>query len=324
MEVFGGLALLFTFISVIFLTKWLISLRFFKEVEQPIPDKKLLKNKYTWWLFAAVNATVSAFVYIYFTHADVDWGWQNQIFGADSPFVFGILNNFLGFYLISAAIGGGLVALWFLLVRMKDRDGVNLYDIGVTYGKDMSKNAGLQIFGKTLLVAFVLIGWMYLVVSIFQTLFLIEFRMFWSFMKMITPERLGSFLLYLPIMLPFFLINGGIFLFGQIKQEETDKSWKTQLIWSLKGWFAMLTGLLAVILIQYIPAMLGDNFFFIGFDFNPMMPIQLMGAIPFSALLYFLLTFFYRKTGKIYLGAFFGAVITVWFLITGGVVGVGL
>ncbi len=324
MEVFGGLALLFTFISIIFLTKWLLALKFFKEVEQPIPEKPLLKKKYTWWLFAAINAAISGLVYVYFTHADVDWGWQDPIFGGDSPFVFGILNNFLGFFLISAAIGGGLVTLWFFLVRLKDRDGVNLYDMGVTYGKDMSKKAGLQIFGKTLIVAFVLVGWMYLVVSVFQTLFLVEFRIFWSFMKMITPERLLSFFIYLPIMLPFFLINGGTFLFGQIKQKDTNTPWKTQLIWSVKGWFAMLTGLIAVILIQYIPTMAGANFAFIGYDFNPMMPIQLMSVIPLSALLYFLLTFFYRKTGKIYLGSFIGAVITVWFLITAGVVGAGL
>ncbi|MBY9004065.1 MAG: alpha/beta hydrolase [Candidatus Lokiarchaeota archaeon] len=324
LEVFGGLALLFTFVSIIFLTKWLLTLGFFKEVQQPIPDKQILKKKYTWWLFAAINATISAFAYIYFTHADVDWKWQDPIFGADSPFVFGVLNNLLGFFLVSAAIGGGFVTLWFFLVRMRERDAVNLYDLGVTYDKSISKKAGLQIFGKTLIVAFILIGWMYLLVSIFQTLFMVEFRIFWSFMQMITLERLPSFLIYLPIMVPFFLINGGMFLFGQIKQKEESTPWKTQLVWTVKGWFAMLTGLIAVILIQYIPAMAGANFAFIGFDFNPIMPIQLMSVIPLSALLYFLQTFFYRKTGKIYLGAFISAVITVWFLIGGGVVGAGL
>lgn len=324
LEVFGGLALLFTFVSIIFLTKWLLTLGFFKEVQQPIPDKQILKKKYTWWLFAAINATISAFAYIYFTHADVDWKWQDPIFGADSPFVFGVLNNLLGFFLVSAAIGGVFVTLWFFLVRMRERDAVNLYDLGVTYDKSISKKAGLQIFGKTLIVAFILIGWMYLLVSIFQTLFMVEFRIFWSFMQMITLERLASFLIYLPIMVPFFLINGGMFLFGQIKQKEESTPWKTQLVWTVKGWFAMLTGLIAVILIQYIPAMAGANFAFIGFDFNPIMPIQLMSVIPLSALLYFLQTFFYRKTGKIYLGAFISAVITVWFLIGGGVVGAGL
>ncbi|MFX0031940.1 MAG: hypothetical protein ACFE8V_10990 [Promethearchaeota archaeon] len=86
----------------------------------------------------------------------------------------------------------------------------------------------------------------------------------------------------------------------------------------------MLTGLLVVFLIQYLGPVFGANYVFQGWDFNPIIPLQLMGVIPLSALIYFLMVYFFRKTGKIYLRSILATVITVWFLTTAGVVGAGL
>jgi len=77
-------------------------------------------------------------------------------------------------------------------------------------------------------------------------------------------------------------------------------------------------------LVQYLGPVFRLNYPFTGWDFNPIMPLQLMGVLPLSAFLYFLMVFFYRKTGKIYLGSIMASIITVWFLSVGGVVGLGL
>jgi hypothetical protein len=174
---------------------------------------------------------------------------------------------------------------------------------------------------------------MYLLVSIFTAAFMIEFRIFWAFAKPFTDERFIQFLLYLPIFLPFFLVNGGVFLFGELRQKESTSSFKTHFYWWLRILFTMLFGLLIVFLVQYLGVLFGnypyygiptDWMWWMRGSFNPIMPIQLMSMLPLSALIYFIMLFFYRKTGKIYLGSIFGAIITVWFLTVGTVMGATL
>ena len=118
----------------------------------------------------------------------------------------GIMNNYLGFYLISAAIAGVFVIAWGLISHYTGRDRIKLYDTGLIYGDEsfvsnLKSRSYWRIFGKTLLVVFILVIWMYLIVGIFQSWFLIEFRVFWSFMKMFTIERFWVFLLYVPLFL---------------------------------------------------------------------------------------------------------------------------
>ncbi|MFX1376214.1 MAG: alpha/beta hydrolase [Promethearchaeota archaeon] len=320
-EIFGGLALLFSFVSVVFLAQILLSTKFFGEVQQPMPERVVTKKKSHWWLFATINTVVAALFYGLFTHADTHWEFKE-------PFVMGMMNNFLGFYLTTAAAATFLIGLWYILFNRKERGSITFYDLGITYDNEklattIKNKAHWQTFGKTALLAITLFGWMYLLVSIFQTVFLIEFRIFWAFAKMFTPERFLMFLLYLPIFMPFFLVNGGVFLFGQIRQEEASSSLKTHVIWWAKTCFAMLFGLIILVLIQYVGVIFA-NYPYQGWWFNPIMPIQLFSLIPLSALLYAIMIIFFRKTGKIYLGSIFAAIITVWFFSVGTVWGAGL
>jgi len=326
-ELFGGLALLFSFVSVIFLSLLLLKTKFFEEVKQPMPERVVTKSKKLWWIFASVNTVIAALFFGLFTHADVHWSIDDSgTWGA--PWHMGMMNNWAGFYLTTAAAAVFLVSLWYIIFNRKERGSITLYDLGVTYdnekfGTTIKNKAHWQIFGKTALLAIILFGWMYMLVSIFQTFFLTEFRIFWTFAKMFTIQRFLMFLLYLPIFIPFFLLNGGVFLFGQIRQEESSTSIKTHLIWWAKTLFAMLFGLLILFLIQYIGVAI-SNYPYNGWWINPIMPLQLMSVIPLSALVYFFMIFFYRKTGKIYLGSFFAAIITVWFFSVGTIFAAGL
>lgn len=323
-EICSGLALLFSFVSVVFLTQLLLKTKFFNEVQQPMPERVVTKDKKYWWLFATINTVLAGVFFGLFTHADEHWQFATYA----EPLKMGMMNNWLGFFLTTAAAAAFLLTLWYVLFNNKERGSITLYDLGVTYdnekfGTTFQNKANWQIFGKTVMLALLLFGWMYLLVSIFQTFFLIEFRIFWTFAKMFTPQRFIQFLLYLPLFLPFFLLNGGAFLFGQIRQEESSTSIKTHLIWWLKTLFAMLSGLLILFLIQYIGVVI-TNYPYNGWWFNPIMPIQLMSVIPLSGLLYLIMIIFYRKTGKIYLGSIFAAIITVWFFSVGTIFSAGL
>jgi hypothetical protein len=323
-EIFSGAALLFSFISVMFLAQILLATKYFAEVKQPMPERVVTKKKLNWWVYALINTSIAAVFFILFTNANNDWN-----ISANAPILsMGMINNWLGFYLTTAAAAIFLIGLWYVLFNMKDRGSITPYDLGITYSNDKLKaNLGNRghwnIFGKSILLAGILFGWMYLLVSIFQSAFLIEFRIFWAFAKMFTLERFVLFLIYLPIILPFFLVNGGVLLFGQLRQEEAGSSFKTYFIWWIKLMFATLAGLLVVFLVQYLGVMV-SNYPFEGFSNAPIMYLQLMAVIPFFGLLYFIMIFLFRKTGKIYLGSFFGAIITVWFLTVGTLIGATL
>lgn len=317
-EVYSCLALLTTFASLIFLTKWLLMTNFFKEVAQPMPERTtfISEKKWAWWTVATINNVIAAFCYIFCTYADRTWEFEE-------PLYMGITNNFLGFYLYSSLVGLILVAVWYFLTWKQDRGSIAPYDLGITYGKENKKEA-LQIFGKTCLIAAILFVWMYLLVSIFQTFFFIEFGVFWTFMKMFTLERFFMFLLYIPLILPFFLILGGVFAFAEIRQKETGSEIKTQLMWWAKLCYAMVFGLVIVFIIQYSGMWLGQNPTLKNLAASPLMYLQLWYVIPVTMLILFFAVFWYRKTGKIYLGSIMATLITTWFLTVAGIWGVSL
>ena len=118
----------------------------------------------------------------------------------------------------------------------------------------------------------------------------------------------------------FFLLNGGIFLFGQAHQKEYNSPAKTQLIWWLKNCLAAVAGFVVLWSFQYIPFFAGTapGFELMGISLlSGMLPLLLFVYIPEFILLIFFLTWFYRKTGKIYLGAFVIASLAIWFLTAG-------
>ncbi len=122
----------------------------------------------------------------------------------------------------------------------------------------------------------------------------------WPVFKSFTPERFGQFLVYILPVLPFFLLNGGIFAYGMLRQSEYGSSVKNQLIWWIKIVLAMESVLLIMILVNYLPMFL--------FGTGPILlmglyEIFLMAYLPIFAGIFFIMTAFYQQTGRIYLGA---------------------
>lgn len=200
-----------------------------------------------------------------------------------------------------------------------------MYDMGVSF--DTEKTVfDWKIIGKTVLLGAILISALYLLEGIFQWALGQEFRFVWPYMRQFPNlERFGLFILYMIPALIFFLINGGVFLFGQIRQKELASPAKTQLVWWVKTLFAFLAGLALVWMVQYIPWYLfnaGPGFELLGLpQFSAMWPLMLQVYIPEFAILLFLHVWFYRRTGRVYLGAIMFSALMMWFLAAGSVVG---
>ncbi len=202
------------------------------------------------------------------------------------------------------------------------RAGVTMYDVGVSFDKDRTK-FDWRILGKTLLLGGILFAWMYVLEGISQWSTGIEFRFLWPFMRQFSAHRFLLFLLYLIPALLFFLLNGGVFLFGQARQKEYGTPAVTTVIWWLKNTFAAIFGLVLVWLVQYVPFFLnkGPGFELMGLpQYSQMWPLMIFVFVPEFIPLVFLLTWFFRRTGKVYLGALMVASIAIWFTAAGSVI----
>jgi hypothetical protein len=82
----------------------------------------------------------------------------------------------------------------------------------------------------------------------------------------------------------------------------------------------MLGGVFLIVLIEYIPFFLGlgpgADLLFTSLFGGPFMSVMIL-LIPQFAVFFFLSTYLYRKTGRIYMGSFIVAILAAWVL-TGG------
>ena len=300
------LALLATALSTIPLANILLARPYFAPVAQPIPTKHT-NSAGSWLLLALVNALIGGVTYPFLTGIGMMLGlsipWLRLPMG----------NGVMLWFLVNALVCGILFTVWYR-TRAK-KAGLTLADLGAS--------GSWPIVGKTVLLGIILFGWMYILESISESALGVEFRFLWPFMRQFTPLRFGLFLMYLVPALAFFLVNGGLFLFGQASQKECASAWKAQLAWWLKNCFAALFGLLLVWGLQYVPYFLGvgPGFELIGLaTFSGMWPLMLFVLIPEFLFLLFLLTWFYRRTGRIYLGALMVASLAIWFTAAGSVI----
>ncbi len=340
-EVFGLIACFCTMLAILPLAYLLLNTKFFGEVKQKMPERIQTTKGSTWWIAATINVVICGYTYWYFTSgygnsgAAKNWLFDVKI-GDLSVFPFGVANGFAVWFLLNAILMVVLWSTWYLLTRWrKGRDSISLYDMGLTFSKK-EELEGLslpkklftafnpRIIAKTALLAFILFAFMYASVYWSAQFLNIEFRGFWAFMKPFHGvKRAVYFWPYFGIVLFFALFNAGVFMYGQLRMKEYKNTYVTHAVWWVKYMYLMLGGLIACIAIQYGPQMFFDQPVastadptWIYGSTTRMMVVQLMGAIPLLALIYFICINLYRQTGRIYLSSIMFAVILVWFQMT--------
>lgn len=308
-EIFMLIALLTTMLSMIPLTNILLGTKFFAPAAGAIPTK-YVASRGNWWLFSIINIIIAGVTYPILTSLGGIGGKIKSLI----PFLkMEMGNGLLAWFLGNALIYLVLFLIWYNTSAKKQ--GVTLEDLGVTFHG--------QVIGRTLLLGAVLFAWMYLLVSLSQGFFGIEFRFIWPFMRQFTPRRFGYFWIYLIPALAFFLLNGGLFLFGQIRSRELSSPALTQFVWWLKSAFAALLGVIIVWCVQYLPyfAGAGPGFEVMGLpQYGQMWPLMLFVYVPEFLVLLFFATWFFRRTGRVYLGALMIASMAAWFLTAGTVI----
>jgi dienelactone hydrolase len=216
-----------------------------------------------------------------------------------------------------------IVALSMLMYWYKKgegrRMGATLYDLGLA-DKAAPDKFNPAVIVKSVLAAFIMTAFMYGMVCVSGALFSLDFRFIWPFFKPFTAERLGQFFVYLVFYAAFFTVNAGAKLYGQLRLPEKKTPAGTQLAWWGYSVFIMLGGVFLIVLIEYIPFFLGFgpgvDLLFSSLFGGPFMSVMLL-LIPQFTVFFFLSTWLYRKSGRIYTGSFVVAILASWVLCGG-------
>lgn len=288
------LASLFPLLSLLMDTSFFGSM---KQELPPIEDKVSFKG---WWKGAMITILLSGATFPFMT----------QLGHALLPlpehiFRMTIGNGFLGWYLILIII---MIITSFITRKNNKKNGM------------ANEKFDFIVFIKALLLAFIAVGYMYVVNYIFYILFDLDLRFIWPFFRPFNFERLVQFFVYLPIFALFYVLNNCKIM----RDLRVKATYEKGIFGFLKNWlanfFLMAGGVLIIVLIEYIPFFAeigpGADLLFGSTFGGPFMSILIL-FVPQVFFFSILCTYAYRLTGRAYTGALLVAMLACW-IVTGG------
>lgn len=294
----GGILFLFAGGSLLLRT------RAFAGLVRAVPEYRGLRGA-GWWIGALITTALGPLLYLAV--------WKNMFFtpaiGASTLWPQNFTNIYMAWGLLVGVIAWALIALnHFVFTRRTGGDfaayGVTEHTGGIAWGK----------VGTAILFTVAVMAPVYLILTFTDAVWLMDFRSWVVTLPPLTPARWLAFLGYLVPFALFFVAQG--ILFNGFLRWRGGKAplWEEMLVNSL----VMTVGAVVWLLIAYIPLFAGQPMIF-GSDPQTATAAGL-GAIYYLPLLVFwpvaacLWTYFFRKTGRTYVGSIMVTVFIVWSL----------
>jgi hypothetical protein len=271
-----------------------------KSVPEPLPPPRG-KGRLIFWTMFVVAAVIACFSYIPMAEL------SQKIFVAASTrqltwFFPQRMNNAV---MLWAVLNGALGFLMFWLAyRFFGRaNGVTPAQWGIA--------TTLSELGRTLVLAILLFFCFFFVLFTVYYFLHVDYRFLFMGVRVFQPELLLLLAMYTPFFFVFFLsnslrINAGMRFAGQ-------PEWRNMLL----GGVANSLGLLLIVIVQYVTfAATGTVYWTDGWLYVNL----LFGVVPMMFVLPYFNRYFYRMTGRIYLGPMVTCLIFVMILITNTVI----
>jgi len=271
---------------------------FFKGLVQA-PAKPKSAKGISWWISAIIFVVVPPLTYFTFKEYATKYKIAPNVVFPET-----ITAQLLVWLLLVALIAVVLFLIWHFAFNRKAK--ATASDYGLTWGNKLDWAKIGKSFLLALLVAFA--GYLTLVFSAW--LFTVDFR-FWVFaVKPMSTIHLRSFVSYLIPFMLFFIAIGTV-LHGQLrptsKGNELGQGSEMAINVAL-----LVLGFVGLLLYQYIPLLMGGTLTLRNEILFSILAIQILPIMTIVALAY---TYFYRKTGHIYVGAFLCAILVTWILV---------
>jgi hypothetical protein len=200
-----------------------------------------------------------------------------------------------------------LFLLWHFIFNR--RKGASFVNYGLAW-----KDKGLDFvkIGKSFLLAAVICFGAYLTLIFSGWAFTTDYRLWVFAIKPMTLLQFRIFLSYLIPLLIFFLVIG-LILHGELRRDKAGseiKLWKEMLI----NIFLMITGYIIFEALMYGPLFAGGT---LAIPAAALWVIIMFQFFPIFAIAAMVSTYYYRKTGHIYTGAFLCAILVTWIVVAG-------
>lgn len=292
-------------------------LKWFEPVFAGVPQRPEKEKKgWSWWKPALLTMAISALTYPFLTQLG------HGLFPLpEKIFSMTIGNGFLVWYLVLILIMLGFTLIPWFRKKKKGTLNTDFVDLGMARDDEAHKNKfDWALLGKSAIAVVAGVLWMYMQVAISQSLFQLDLRFIWPYFKMFSASRFLQFLVYIPIFAVFFILNNSkIFASNRIPGTNELGIKAFFKVW-WKYALCMVGGILFIILLEYIPffANIGpgaDLLFGTTFG-GPFMSLLIVFA-PQVLVFSLICTYFYKKTGNVFVGALLVAIMACW-IITGG------
>ena len=272
-----------------------------------------LMSRGQWWKNAWIAVAIGAATYPFMTQLG-----HGLLPVPENIFRMTIGNGFMTWYLTLAIISIIMVIVTRRRNAKKGIENLDFYDMGLSR-PDKADRLDVALLIKGFIAAAAIVACMYGLVCLFKLVFKLDLRFIWPFYKTFTGERFIQFLVYLLPFMLFFIVNVGFRLFGYMRQVQKDGVGNFIKCW-FGNVFVLLGGLLILLLLEYIPFFLGygpgaDLLF--GTTFGGPFMSALILLVPQFIFFTFLSTWFERKSGNVYVGAFISSMLAAW-IVTGG------
>lgn len=276
---------------------YLLQTNYFKELnEAPAPRKSL--SGWGWWIGAVITILLPIPVYV------LAWKFFNGKGIAKAKW---LLPQEITTTIMFWAVGVGAISLILLLLwhfLSNRKKGGSFATYGFTW-----KNKGLQLgkVGKSFLLALIVVVAAYLTLAFSAWAFTTDYRIWVFAIKPMSTLHFGIFLRYL-IPFAFYFVIIGMVIHGEMRRDAT-------------GWKEMVMNILLLIgayvvflLLQYIPLFSGKTLLLPDAHLPT---IVLFQYIPIFIIVALVSTYFYRKTGHIFVGSFINAMLITWIIVAG-------
>lgn len=302
-EICTFLALIGMIILIMAAGGYLVNTEYFKGLSEDPASRKSIAG-WGWWVGAVIMVLLPIPVYV--------WAWAtfyNHEGIARASFIWPEqLTNIIMFW----ALGMGVISLilfllWHFLANRKK--GATMADYGLAWKKEGIK-WGKVI--KSFLLAFIIIFVAHLSLVISAWAFQTDYRLWVFAVKPLDALHFGITLGYIIPFTIYFLILG-VVLHGQMRPGKSDSA--------MSGWaetviniLLLITGYIIFLILHYAPLFGGGT---LAIPDLALGGIVLFQYIPIFIIVGILSTYFYRKTGHIYAGAFLNAMLVTWIIVAG-------
>ena len=273
----------------------LLGLSFFKPIVEPLPEFKGPVG-WKWWVSAAITAIVAPATLFLFH------GWTAL---STALWPYNRITGIMGWTFIIALIS--VAILLFNHFVLKGDKGATLYHFGLTW---QEKGVWWGRIGKSILLALIIIAATYALVGLMYHTLKVDTRMWNEGLRLLTMQRVWDVMKYvIPFMLAYVVFAAN--LHGMLRIKGGAGSF----------WRELLVNILIMAPLYYVWMIWRGPFDYIannpaGPEFARGFMLYWFYALPPVMMAWTVIsTYFFHKTGKVYVGAIVNAILVCWIII---------